>query len=331
MRNPESGSDFVGDWRRNAEHLAASGLYDPADEHDACGVGLVSAIDGKPRREVVELGDRGAQVGVASRRGRRRRQDRRRRRHPRRRSRRTSSDAYRRAATSRSPAGWRSAGVPAAHRPGRAGALPGASSRPRSCEGRLRNLRLASGAGERRRHRREGQRDPARDRADHDRQPPGRGRHLFERTSIVIRRRIEKRVLAERSRTSTSARCRAARSSTRACSSPSSSRVLPRPARRALRLATSRSTISAIRPTPSPPGGWRSPSASSPITARSTPSGQRQLDEGPRAAHGARKLRRVDRGPEAGDPAGQLGFGAAGQRLRADDPQRPRRCRWSSR
>ncbi|WP_036766487.1 glutamate synthase large subunit [Parvularcula oceani] len=29
------------------------GLYDPADEHDACGVGLIAAIDGKPRREVV--------------------------------------------------------------------------------------------------------------------------------------------------------------------------------------------------------------------------------------------------------------------------------------
>ncbi|MFC0632366.1 glutamate synthase large subunit [Brevundimonas balnearis] len=29
--------------------------YDPASEHDACGVGLVAAIDGAPRREVVEL------------------------------------------------------------------------------------------------------------------------------------------------------------------------------------------------------------------------------------------------------------------------------------
>ena len=29
------------------------GLYDPRDEHDACGVGLIAAIDGAPRREVV--------------------------------------------------------------------------------------------------------------------------------------------------------------------------------------------------------------------------------------------------------------------------------------
>lgn len=32
------------------------GMYDPADEHDACGVGFVAAIDGKPRREIVEMG-----------------------------------------------------------------------------------------------------------------------------------------------------------------------------------------------------------------------------------------------------------------------------------
>jgi glutamate synthase (NADPH/NADH) large chain len=35
--------------------MDANGGYDIAAEHDACGVGLVCAIDGKPRREVVEL------------------------------------------------------------------------------------------------------------------------------------------------------------------------------------------------------------------------------------------------------------------------------------
>jgi glutamate synthase (NADPH/NADH) large chain len=35
--------------------LMVHGMYDPASERDACGVGLVCAIDGKPRREVVEL------------------------------------------------------------------------------------------------------------------------------------------------------------------------------------------------------------------------------------------------------------------------------------
>src|SRR4051794_41723508 len=43
-------------FRKNAAHLAATGLYDPADEHDACGVGLIATLDGKPRREVVLKG-----------------------------------------------------------------------------------------------------------------------------------------------------------------------------------------------------------------------------------------------------------------------------------
>ena len=35
--------------------LVAGHAYDPASERDACGVGLVCAIDGRPRREVVDL------------------------------------------------------------------------------------------------------------------------------------------------------------------------------------------------------------------------------------------------------------------------------------
>ena len=38
------------------DRLGRDGLYDPAFEHDACGVGVVAAIDGKPRRVVVEAG-----------------------------------------------------------------------------------------------------------------------------------------------------------------------------------------------------------------------------------------------------------------------------------
>jgi len=47
---------FAEEYRRNAAHLAAHGLYDPAEEHDACGVGFVAALDGKARREVVQAG-----------------------------------------------------------------------------------------------------------------------------------------------------------------------------------------------------------------------------------------------------------------------------------
>jgi len=50
------GVTFVEEWRREAAKLAGAGAYDPAWEHDACGVGLVAAIDGKPRRAVVEAG-----------------------------------------------------------------------------------------------------------------------------------------------------------------------------------------------------------------------------------------------------------------------------------
>ncbi|MDP6804422.1 MAG: glutamate synthase large subunit [Rhodospirillales bacterium] len=53
-RSPHHGpNDFVDSWRRNSQRLARDGLYDPAEEHDGCGVGLVAAIDGKPRRELV--------------------------------------------------------------------------------------------------------------------------------------------------------------------------------------------------------------------------------------------------------------------------------------
>jgi len=47
-------TDFVQEWEDNAQ--AISGLYSPADEHDACGVGMVAALDGRPRRDVVEAG-----------------------------------------------------------------------------------------------------------------------------------------------------------------------------------------------------------------------------------------------------------------------------------
>jgi glutamate synthase (NADPH/NADH) large chain len=39
----------------NRKLLIDGHAYDPSSERDNCGVGLVCAIDGKPRREVVEL------------------------------------------------------------------------------------------------------------------------------------------------------------------------------------------------------------------------------------------------------------------------------------
>ncbi len=52
--NAETGSEFVAAWDANV--AALSGSYDPSMEHDACGVGLVAALDGRKRRDVVEAG-----------------------------------------------------------------------------------------------------------------------------------------------------------------------------------------------------------------------------------------------------------------------------------
>ncbi len=51
-----AGELFVREYVDNAARLEASGVWSPAAEHDACGVGFVAAIDGKPRRGVVEAG-----------------------------------------------------------------------------------------------------------------------------------------------------------------------------------------------------------------------------------------------------------------------------------
>ena len=43
-------------YRRNARKLQESGLYDPAFEHDSCGVGFDASVDGKASRAVVQAG-----------------------------------------------------------------------------------------------------------------------------------------------------------------------------------------------------------------------------------------------------------------------------------
>ena len=58
------------------------GLYDPAHEHDACGVGFVVNIKGERSHDIVQKGTRGARQPDPSRRLRMRSADRRRRRHP---------------------------------------------------------------------------------------------------------------------------------------------------------------------------------------------------------------------------------------------------------
>ncbi|WP_445680211.1 glutamate synthase large subunit [Radicibacter daui] len=50
------GKEFLSRWQDNVTRLTATHAYNPADEHDACGVGFIASIDGKPRRDVVEKG-----------------------------------------------------------------------------------------------------------------------------------------------------------------------------------------------------------------------------------------------------------------------------------
>ncbi|MDE2457650.1 MAG: glutamate synthase large subunit, partial [Rhodospirillales bacterium] len=52
--NHETASEFLTAWDANAEALKHT--YSRAQEHDACGVGLVAALDGKKRRDIVQAG-----------------------------------------------------------------------------------------------------------------------------------------------------------------------------------------------------------------------------------------------------------------------------------
>ena len=49
-------TDFVQNYLANRQRLIDGHAYNPEDEHSACGVGLVAALDGQPRREIVEMG-----------------------------------------------------------------------------------------------------------------------------------------------------------------------------------------------------------------------------------------------------------------------------------
>ena len=43
-------------YNKNKQKLIDANLYDPMQEHDACGVGFIASIDGKPNRRVVTSG-----------------------------------------------------------------------------------------------------------------------------------------------------------------------------------------------------------------------------------------------------------------------------------
>ena len=51
-------TDYTKTYLENRQKLIDAHAYDPRDESDACGVGLIVALDGQPRREIVEKGVR---------------------------------------------------------------------------------------------------------------------------------------------------------------------------------------------------------------------------------------------------------------------------------
>ena len=50
----ESATDFLASWQSNTEILRET--YSSLQEHDACGVGLIASLDGKPKRAIVQAG-----------------------------------------------------------------------------------------------------------------------------------------------------------------------------------------------------------------------------------------------------------------------------------
>ena len=54
MTEVDRGAEFVSDWHANVARLEHT--YDASQEHDNCGVGMVAALDGRARREVVQAG-----------------------------------------------------------------------------------------------------------------------------------------------------------------------------------------------------------------------------------------------------------------------------------
>ncbi len=52
---PQDMTDSVSAYLERRARLIEAHAYDPSSEHDACGVGLVAALDARPRREIVDM------------------------------------------------------------------------------------------------------------------------------------------------------------------------------------------------------------------------------------------------------------------------------------
>ena len=317
---------------RQCERLETATSIRRTDEHDACGVGLVAAIDGKPRREVVTRaidalkavwhrgavdadGKTGDGAGIHIQ---------------------VPQDFFRDAgrsapATRCAPAASASADLPAAHRLCGAGSLPH-HRRIRNPALRLLHLRLAPGAGRHLRDRRKGQRHAPRDRADHVRRRRRLDIEELERELYLCRRRIEKRVREAAIAGFLHLLAVVALADLQGhVPGRAAFELLSRPERRALRLG--------LRDLPSALFDQHLPDlAAGPAVPHARPQrrdqyaeGQRQLDEEPRVQDGVDAVRRAWRRHQADHPAGQLGFRRARRRVRGAGARRAAPRRWPRR
>ncbi len=307
------------------KRLEAEGLYHPEQEHASCGVGLVVAIDGKPRRQVVEsaikalkaIWHRGAvdadgktgdgagihvQIPVGLLRG---------------------PGAAHRAPAARRAAGGR-AGVPAAKRLRRTGG--GADDRrDRSPAHGILYLWLAARAGRYLGARAEGQRDAARDRADPDLELQGRRRG-------DLRARALRHPAADREGGGGHPRLLRLLDELPVGdlqgddAGRGGQRLLPGPAGPALRLGL-RDLSPAVfdQHLPAVVAGAAVPDAR-PQRRDQHAEGQPQLAAEPRDPHELGLFRRARRGHQADRPAGVVELGGARQRLRGAGPRRADRA-----
>ena len=63
MTHETPGERWLRKYTSERDTLIEANAYNPADEKDSCGVGLVAQIDGTPRREIVEMAVRALKTG----------------------------------------------------------------------------------------------------------------------------------------------------------------------------------------------------------------------------------------------------------------------------
>ena len=290
--------------------MRAVGLYDPAYEHDACGVAFVARLDGTPSHETLQRALEGARQPRASRGRGRGREHRRRRRHPR---------PVAGCVLPRGASGGAAAAGALRRRRLLPAARPGAPGRARAT---ARGDRRGGGTERGRLARRSRRRPPCRRNRGRDRAADPAA--LRRRRARAGRRRVRAEALRDPPPRRACRRTRARRAELLRAQGrlqgnadrASASRLLPRSARRALRQR-SRARAFALLDEHLPELGARAPVPADRAQRRDQHgSGQRQLDARARVSARVRALRRRPPQGAAGGSSGRIGHGELRQRAR---------------